>query len=82
MMLIRRTAEVFGLRDRGVIRAGAYADLVLFDPATVQDAADFDHPTRPSRGILETWVNGQSAYAQDGGATAARAGRVVTRNRP
>ena len=75
-----RTAEVFGLRGRGVVRTGAYADLVLFDPATVRDAADFDHPARPSEGILETWVNGQSAYAQ-GGATAARAGRVVTRDR-
>ncbi len=73
------TAAVFGMTDRGVIRPGAFADLVLFDPATVRDAADFQHPTRPAEGILETWVNGQSAYAGGQGATAARAGRLVTR---
>ncbi len=76
-----RTAGVFGLVDRGVIRAGAYADLVLFDPATVRDAADFDTPTTPADGILETWVNGESAYVWGAGATAARAGRLVTRHR-
>jgi N-acyl-D-amino-acid deacylase len=74
------TAEVFGLVDRGAVRAGAYADLVLFDPATVRDTADFDTPIRPADGILETWVNGQSAYVWGAGATAARAGRLVTRN--
>jgi N-acyl-D-amino-acid deacylase len=76
-----RTAGVFGLVDRGVIRPGAYADLVLFDPETVRDAADFDHPTRPAAGILETFVNGARAYVWGEGATAARAGRLVTRNR-
>ncbi|MDE2006933.1 MAG: amidohydrolase family protein, partial [Rhodospirillales bacterium] len=74
------TAETFGLIDRGTLRPGAYADLVLFDPATVRDAADFAAPTRPAEGILGTWVNGQAAYAADG-ATAARAGRLVTRGR-
>ena|GEM_PF-3139271 len=76
-----RVAEVFGIVDRGVIRARAFVDLVLFDPAPVKDAADFDHPTRPSIGILETWVNGQSAYVNGQGATEARAGRLVTRGR-
>lgn len=73
------TAEVFGLTDRGVIRPGAYADLVLFDPATVRDAATFQAPTKAAEGILETWVNGQSAFVRGTGATAARAGRLVTR---
>ncbi len=76
-----RTAEVFGLADRGVIRQGAYADLVLFDPETVRDASTFAEPTRPAEGILETWVNGQSAFVQGTGATPARAGRLVTRGR-
>jgi N-acyl-D-amino-acid deacylase len=75
------TADVFGLVDRGVIRAGAYADLVLFDPATVRDASTFAEPTRPAEGIVETWVNGQSAYVHGSGAVAEHAGRLLTRNR-
>ena len=66
------TAEVFGMADRGVIRAGAYADLVLFDPATVRDASTYDAPTQPAEGILETWVNGQSAYVRGRGDRGAR----------
>ena len=76
------TAAVFGMVDRGVIREGAYADLVLFDPATVRDASTYDAPTRVAEGILETWINGQSAYVFGDGATNARAGRLVTRNQP
>jgi N-acyl-D-amino-acid deacylase len=74
------TAGVFGMTDRGVIRAGAYADLVLFDPATVRDASTYAEPIRPAEGILETWVNGRSAYVAGKGAVAADAGRLVTRN--
>jgi N-acyl-D-amino-acid deacylase len=75
------TAEVFGLVDRGVIRAGAFADLVLFNPLTVRDASTFAEPTHPADGILETWINGQSAYIAGQGAVAAPAGRLLIRNR-
>jgi N-acyl-D-amino-acid deacylase len=75
------TAEVFGLIDRGVIRAGAYADLVLFDPLKVRDTATFAEPTRPADGIVETWINGQSAYVAGKGTLTAGAGRLLIRNR-
>jgi N-acyl-D-amino-acid deacylase len=74
------TASVFGMIDRGVIRAGAYADIVLFDPLTVRDTANFTAPASPAEGILETWVNGKSTYIHGVGATDAREGRLITRN--
>ncbi len=76
------TAAVFDMVDRGVIREGAYADLVLFDPDTVRDIANYDAPQLASPGILETWVNGKSAYVYGEGATSAKAGRLITRNQP
>ena len=48
-------------------------------PLTVRDAATYENPIQPAEGILETWVNGQSTYVVGTGATAARAGRLVTR---
>jgi len=74
-----RTASVFGMVDRGVIRGGAYADIVLFDPLTVRDTATFANPALPADGILETWVNGKSTYVHGAGATDAREGRLITR---
>jgi N-acyl-D-aspartate/D-glutamate deacylase len=59
-----RTADVLGLPDRGRLQPGAAADLVLFDPDTVADAATYDDPTRPSRGIDRVWVAGQLAWAE------------------
>jgi N-acyl-D-amino-acid deacylase len=76
------TASVFGMTDRGVVRAGAYADLVLFDPATVRDTATFDTPVKAADGILETWINGQSAYVYGTGATGVSGGRPIARGRP
>ena len=72
------TSARFGLKDRGVIKVGAYADVTLFDPATIIDAASFDDPTRPARGIHTVIVNGEPVWA-DGRPTTARPGRVLKR---
>ncbi len=72
------TARQFGLKDRGVLRAGAYADLVLFDPATVLDRATFEDPKQPAAGIEAVWVNGRMVW--EGGAhTGNRPGRALRR---
>ena len=76
-----RSAELFGMLDRGVIREGAYADLVLFDPHTVIDRATFENPIQESIGIEQVWVNGVPTYAAGKGATGEKPGRLVTRNR-
>jgi N-acyl-D-amino-acid deacylase len=72
------SAAQFGLKDRGVLRTGAYADLVLFDPATIADAATFDKPRTPATGIAEVFVNGRSVW-KDGHATGNRPGRALRR---
>ncbi len=73
------TAGKFGLKDRGVIKAGAYADITLFDADTVIDAADFEHSTRPARGISTVIVNGTVVWRDDQ-PTGARPGRILLRN--
>ncbi|GLC25673.1 N-acyl-D-amino-acid deacylase family protein [Roseisolibacter agri] len=71
-------AARLGLRDRGVLRAGAMADVVVFDAATVRDQATFEAPHQYPVGIRTVVVNG--VVAVDGGTpTGARAGRVLRR---
>ena len=67
-----------GIRDRGQIRPGMRADLVLFDPATVTDRASLAQPAALSVGIDRVWVNGQVVF-ENGKATAARPGVSVLR---
>lgn len=56
------SAEHLGIEDRGIIAPGNVADLVLFDPKTVQDNATFQNPTALSTGIARVWVNGQEVF--------------------
>ena len=70
------SAAQFGLTDRGLLRPGAYADLVLFDPATIADAATFEKPKTPAKGIVEVLVNGRSVW-REGQATGNRPGRAL-----
>ncbi|HJO04335.1 MAG TPA: D-aminoacylase [Acidobacteriota bacterium] len=69
-------ARRLGLRDRGVIRPGAMADLVAFDAATVTDHSTFTDPLQPATGVHATWVSGQRVWA-DGRTTGARPGRAL-----
>lgn len=71
-------AQRFGLKDRGWVREGYAADLVLFDPETVIDAASFTAPVKPAVGIEAVWVNGVLSYSSRG-STGQRAGRFLPR---
>ena len=69
-------ADNLSLKDRGRLKAGNFADVVIFDPATVQDHATFEKPHQLSTGVSTVLVNGQVAL-ENGQATAARPGRFV-----
>lgn len=71
-------AATFGFADRGVLREGAFADLVVFDPLTIADAATYEHPTLPARGIDRVMVNGEIVF-EHGRATGHGPGRLLSR---
>ncbi|MGZ8603996.1 MAG: N-acyl-D-amino-acid deacylase family protein [Actinomycetota bacterium] len=70
-------ARRFGLAGRGTIEAGAFADLVLFDPARVADRATYERPHTFADGIAAVVLNGRVAWDGSGGE---RAGRALRRN--
>ena len=65
-----------GIRERGELREGSYADVVVFDPTRVNDHATFEEPHRYATGVRDVWVNGERVLA-DGEHTGAVPGRVV-----
>jgi len=74
--LTSHPASVLNLRDRGLLAAGKYADIVVFDPATIQDHATYAEPHQYSTGVSHVLVNGELAL-ENGEPTAARPGRFV-----
>jgi N-acyl-D-amino-acid deacylase len=69
-------AAVLGLRERGLLRAGFFADVVVFDPARIQDHASYEQPHQYATGVSQVIVNGTLAL-ENGEPTAARPGRFV-----
>ncbi len=69
-------ARVFGLEDRGQLRVGAMADIVVFDADTVADCATWSDPTQPSQGIHTVLVNGTEVFPAE---ASIRPGRILQR---
>ena len=70
------TAQILGLRDRGMVKEGMVADLVIFDPASVIDRATFTKPHQLSTGVRDVFVNGVAVW-RDGKHTGARPGKAL-----
>jgi N-acyl-D-amino-acid deacylase len=64
------------IRDRGTLAQGSFADVVVFDAATIQDHATFEQPHQYATGVVHVFVNGEQVL-RDGQHTGARPGRVV-----
>ena len=72
-------AQRFKLKDRGLVRAGFKADLVVFDPKTVIDRATFQEPQLTAEGVQRVFVNGVEVWS-DGKVTGERSGRALRRS--
>ncbi|MBO4647046.1 MAG: amidohydrolase family protein, partial [Lentisphaeria bacterium] len=77
--LTSQPAAFFHLADRGAIRPGAAADLVIFDEDELDSEADFKSPHTPASGIRSVYVNGVAAYDGELRQVVARPGRVLER---
>ena len=73
-----QAVQNLGLTNLGLIKEGAYADLVLFNEDELRDESTIKAPNKPSTGIVEVWVNGVSVY-KNGKTTGELPGRVISR---
>jgi N-acyl-D-aspartate/D-glutamate deacylase len=69
-------ADILGLNDRGYLKPGQFADVVVFNPAEIIDAATFDQPFESPKGIPWVFVNGKPAV-KNGEPTKSLSGRVL-----
>lgn len=74
--LSKLPATNLALKRRGELKIGHFADIVIFDPATITDHATFDKPHQYATGVIHVWVNGQQVL-KDGEHTGVKAGRFV-----
>lgn len=70
------TAQILGLRERGMLKEGMFADIVIFDPNTIIDKATFAQPHQNSVGVRDVFVNGVAVW-RDGKHTGATPGRAL-----
>jgi N-acyl-D-aspartate/D-glutamate deacylase len=70
----QQVAEVYGIRDRGSIRTGYFADVIVFDPKTIREQATYVEPERLSEGMRWVLVNGKAAV-EEGKPTGLMAGK-------
>jgi N-acyl-D-amino-acid deacylase len=69
-------AQREGLRGRGLLKEDYFADITIFDPATILDKATYENPAQLSEGVKYVFVNGQLEF-ENGKVTETKAGRVI-----
>lgn len=79
-MMTKGVADIVGITDRGILSKSAKADVVVFDPKTIEDEATFEHPYRYPNGILWVLVNGQ-IVVENGALSAVRNGIILKKEK-
>ena len=74
--MTRMPAERLGLKGRGTLAAGGFADVLAFEPDAFRDCATYSSPTRPAQGVRALYVNGQARILSDA-LTGAPSGRLI-----